>query len=151
MMVVVWSWSMSQPPSWQPQPHILPQGDPHVCWTAGQGTPRGRETMTIFVPDHHFLKPSSLDLSDLQETGRWVWGGREQLITGGGPGSPPPSPKPHCTLQEREAWLTTSCEGDLWAKQKNNSKKNRDIHVVSYRIPFWACFVMIRSVFLVQN
>lgn len=93
MMVVVWSWSISQPPSWQPQPHILPQGDPHVCWTAGQGTPRGRETMTIFVPHHHFLKPSSLDLSDLPETGRWVWGGREQLITGGGPGSPPPQPQ----------------------------------------------------------
>ena len=66
------------------------------------------------------------------------------------PSTPAPNHIAHC-LQGREAWLTTSCEGDLWVKRKNNSKKNQDIHVVSYRIPFWACFVMIRSVFLVQN
>ena len=38
------------------------------------------------------------------------------------PSTPAPNHIVHC-LQEREAWLTTSCEGDLWAKWKNNSKK----------------------------
>lgn len=44
-------------------------------------------------------------------------------------------------------------KGDAEANETNKKtqQENQNIYVISYRVAFWVCFVMINSIFLVQN
>lgn len=154
MVKPVWSWASVSPFLTTTASCPLSRDPSHLLNNRTRNTQRKGNHDDV-VPDHHFSKTPA-PWTDLPETGRCVWGaGKEQLITwGGGPGIPPPQPQTtlHTVCGGERLDLQPPVKETCETKRKRTTaRKNQDTHVVSYRIPFWACFVMIRSVFLVQN
>lgn len=90
----------------------LSRRSPHLLNSRTRNTQR-KETMTTFVPDHHFLKPGSLTLICQRQEGA-SGAGKSSSLPVVVQGSPPPQPQTTLHTVCRGEFLTyNSCEGDL--------------------------------------
>lgn len=126
---------------------------PKVCYTAGKERIQKKgKGITRSVPDDRFGLERSVREGQMNPGRNISWCMMAD-------GIPHPSSKwtlpggggtTHC-YQERVTWFTSTTK-EMWKPNTQKTpQENKNIYVISYRGVFWACFVMINPIFLVQG